>query len=450
MKTVRRVRPRLELLEDRRCPTLMIQLLPGNLVVSGVPTGTLTITETSANVFQVQDGTSNLGSYRDTGNLTLNLTNHQGKAININLNGNTLAGNLLISLGAGDLSEFAAIGTGIYGGTVAGSVTITGGSGAEELVPGFQLIPAAPFVVPHGLIVGGDFTVNGRSNTAAPVGNILDTGGLFPPATAPVVHIGGSLNTSAVSAMAIGPNTVIGKNLNDNPGGDQTMELFLFGWVNQNLSFSAGFSPPGAGFPTTLNLDPASSVGGNLSANLGSGVNSATLGVGSVIGGSATITEQGNGTLDIGSTVNGSLGVNLGDGNSTLTFEAMASVAGDMTVSGGNGNNDLTAFNGTVAGNLRFSFGNGNDSVTIGNAPGGTLFWASGSGADSLTLSPAAAGQAWNVNVRFGSNDDTFTLGGAGGTISGSVDGGGRVLGNVFVQGAGWTIGSPWTLSNFS
>jgi hypothetical protein len=449
MKTVRRIRPRLEVLEDRRCPTLSVRLLPGNLLVSGTPIGNIVITETAANLFQVQDGSVNLGSYLNPGNLMLNLTNHQGKAININLNGHTLAGNLSINWGAGDTSQFAAIGTGIYGGTIAGSVTITGGSGAEELVPGFQVIPSVPFVVPGGLVVGGDFTVNARASTAGTFLNILDTGGLFPPATAPVVRIGGNLNTTAVNAMALGPNTTIGRSLNDNPAGQQSMELFIFGRVNQNVSFGAGFSSPASFFPTVLSLDAAASIGGNLSANLGSGANTLTLSPGSVIGGNTTITEQGDGTLEVGSTMGDSLTINLGDGNSTLMFDAVATVAGDMTVNGGNGNNDLTAFNGTVNGNLRFSFGNGNDSVTIANAPGGTLFWTSGNGADSLTLNPTVAGQTWNVNVRFGSSDDTFTLAGAGGTITGSVDGGGHVLGNVFTQGAGWTIGSPWTLSNF-
>jgi hypothetical protein len=451
MKPRSHLRPRLEQLEDRFCPSLTVQLLPGNLYVSGTPTGNVVITEVNANVFQVQDGTSNLGSYQDGGNLYLLLTNHQGKSVNINLNGHTLGGNLFINEGTGDTNSFAAFGTGIYGGRVGGSVTVVGGSGEEELVPGFQVIPAAPFIVPFGLTVGGDFNYNARANTGAFKLNILDTGGLFPPATAPVVNIGGNLNTTAVDAIALGPNTTIEKNLNDSPAGEQAMELFIFGHVNQNVSFSAGFSPPGAGFPTTLFLDSAGSIGGNLSANLGSGDNSVTLNPGSVVGGSANLSEQGNGTLEFDGAVNGSFTLNLGDGNSTVAFTGTATVGGNMSVTGGSGNNDLatTPFAGSVAGNLTFNFGNGADSVTIANAPGGTLAWTSGNGADSLTLAPTTAGQNWNVNVRFGNSDDTFTLTGAGGFITGSADGGGRILGNVIIQDPTWTIGSPWTLSNF-
>jgi hypothetical protein len=450
MKTPRRNRPRVEQLEDRFCPSLTVRLLPGNLIVSGTPTGNIVVTETAPDVFQIMDGTANLGSYRDAGNLALNLTNHQGKSININLNGNTLRGNLSINFGAGDTSSFAPIGTGIFGGTIAGSVTLMGGVGEEEVVPGFELIPAVPFVVPHGLNVGGDFTFIGKANTGEFNLNILDTGGLFPPSTAPVVRIGGNLNTSAVDAIAIGPNTTIGRSLTDNPAGEQAMELFVFGRVNQNLSFSAGFSPPGAGFPTTLFLDTLASVGGNVSANLGSGVNSATLSAGSVVGGSVNLTEQGNGApLEIDGAVNGSLTINLGDGDSTVSFTGTAAVSGDMRVNGGNGNNDLTTFSGTVAGNLTFTLGNGNDSATISNAPGGVLSWTSGNGSDSLTLNPSTAGQAWNINVHFGNSDDTFTLGGAGGNLTGTVDGGGRVLANVFVQGPNWVLLPPFQETNF-
>jgi hypothetical protein len=54
------------------------------------------------------------------------------------------------------------------------------------------------------------------------------------------------------------------------------------------------------------------------------------------------------------------------------------------------------------------------------------------------------------VSVRFGSGDDTFTLGGTGTgeVLTGQVDGGGRLVGNGFNQGMGWVL-QEFTLSNF-
>src|SRR5207245_8133889 len=126
----------------------------------------------------------------------------------------------------------------------------------------------------------------------------------------------------------------------------------------------------------------------------------------------------------------------------------------------GNGNNDYTAFNGTVGGSLRFNFGNGDNTVTIDHAPAGVLYWTSGNGNDSVMLGGAtnAPGETWNVNMRFGTGSDTLTLAGNGTVanpekMTGFIDMGGPPAGNSFDPtnslGAGtWVIVSPFTLQN--
>src|SRR5262249_1697217 len=101
-----------------------------------------------------------------------------------------------------------------------------------------------------------------------------------------------------------------------------------------------------------------------------------------------------------------------------------------------------------------FNLGNGNNTATASVVPGGLLRWTSGNGTNSLTLGGAAtpANSAWNVGIRFGNADDTLTLSAAAPatqSLTGSADGGGRILGNVFSQGASWTLTTPFILTNF-
>jgi hypothetical protein len=90
-------------------------------------------------------------------------------------------------------------------------------------------------------------------------------------------------------------------------------------------------------------------------------------------------------------------------------------------------------------------------SHAVTNAPGGLLSWTSGNGSDSLTFAPTTDNQTWNVQIQFGNGDDTFTLGGTGlnESVTGRVDGGGRLTANVFNPGANWTLTPTFTLSNF-
>jgi hypothetical protein len=265
------------------------------------------------------------------------------------------------------------------------------------------------------------------------------------------------VSTVQIDNVAVGqPNlalTTVGGNVTVNDSGSgAALTVNVFGNVGKSVSVT------GTAFEDAFVLQQASAgVGGNILGNLyvdlGSGGtlgDSFLLDTGTTVGGNATLSTRGAPTVTppggfvINGTVNGSLTANLGEGNDSLAFNTAASVLGNLSVTGGNGNDVVTAA-GAVAGNLSFSFGNGNDSATVSSAPGGLLRWTSGNGNDSLTLAPTAA-SAFNVNVLFGSGNDSFTLAGTASTISGVVDGGGGT--NVFTQD-GWTIVPPFTLLNF-
>jgi hypothetical protein len=449
-----------------------VRSIPGNLVISGAPIGGtagngLFIQGTAAhtNNFTVMDGTHFLGTYKVGGGIILNLTGHQGERINIDLNGNTIGGNLLINLGNGDRSANVKNGLGVYNsagataGQIGGSLIVRGGSGAETFLPGFMVTNSnAP--TPLGLKVGGDLTFNAKPGfTTAGVGDVMDTG--VSLATPPTVIVGGNVNTTAVDSVGLSNSTTVGKSVTIQAAGERPLSVQVFAIINQNLtitgSFGAGLSPamlPGAtgdvlevgGFAGATAV-----VGGTTQITGGPGSDFILIDVGTLLGGNTTVsTGAGNDSVTLDGTFLGNLSVNLGSGDDSLAFDAGASVAGSMNVTLGNGNNKVGSFGGgatggTVGGGWSFNLGNGNDSVTLGNAPGGLLFWTSGNGNSALTLAPTAASN-WNVNLTFGSGNDSLTLAGTASLITGRADGGAGT--NVFTQD-GWTIVPPWTLANF-
>jgi hypothetical protein len=411
-------------LERRDCPSLTVTLFGGSLV-RGTPAGELTVSEPGPGRLTVSDNGQPLGAYAVTGDLLLSLNSHP-KSVTVDLGGNTFAGNVLLNLGNGGPAPFAAV---VQHGTLGGNVTFLGGSNVEIEVLGGPSVPLA---------VRGTVQAVGKLSPVglASLGNNLIIN--------PGCSVGGDVTTTQIDNVLVGqgfpPLTTIGGNLTiKDTGPGAALLVNDFGSVGKNVSVTG--TSPLDGFI----LAPAGpGVGGTVLGNLFLDVGAATLEAGTMVGGSATLSTHGPAptlgppaSFIVDGTVNGSLTVNLGAAN-TLAFGATASV-------GGNGNDSVTVA-GPVGGGLSFHFGSGNDTVAVSSAPGGPLRWAGGNGNDSLTLAPAAAGTGWNVNVLFGSGDDSFTLAGAGGFISGSVDGGGT---NVFTQGAGWAIVPPWTLQNF-
>src|SRR5262249_49717498 len=167
MKRVRRARLALEQLEHRYCPTLTITLTSGYLTVSGVPTGTLTIQETGTHIFQVLDGTANLGSY-SAANINVNLASRPSD-LNVQLNASGLGGNLFLGLGNGDTVGPPST-IHVSGGRIGGTLTITKGNGHETYDLGINSVGA-----PDPLSVGGNVSVAAKTSAGIGGGQPRDT-----------------------------------------------------------------------------------------------------------------------------------------------------------------------------------------------------------------------------------------------------------------------------------
>jgi hypothetical protein len=487
MKPIRRPRICVEPLEARDCPAFSISLSGGNLFITGLPTpnsatGVL-VKQTANNTFNVSNNAVNLGTYVAS-NVTLNLFNHTGSPVNFDLGGFTASGNISINLGNGDPSGTASVGTGVSNGTLAGNLSIRGGHGTEYVLLGYKTAGLIP--QPNPLNIRGNVTMQAAVNPTNPNPDVFDTG--VVPGTPPLtkaINIGGSVTTTAVNGIGINSLVTIGGNLNVNGGGDILNivaggffagGLFDFGKVLGNVTVVGSQSSSSDQVFLTQGAGQSATVGGNVSINLGNGSNQVWLG--GTIGGSIAITS-GNGTPNAAAgqlgtvvtgvdpaafQVNNSLNVNLGNGNNTF-FDAKTKgagisantfVNGDLNLRAGNGANSLGTIASTEFGNLNVNLGNGaNTPVRLTGAVFGNVNWTSGNGPNNLTIpAPAAGSTTYNANVLFGNADDTFTLGGDGGagatvTLTGSVNGGGHLAGNVFNQLLGGILGGNFTLSNF-
>jgi hypothetical protein len=455
-------RPWLEQLEDRTCPALTLKLLPGTLYITGAPRGTLTIQETGANAFQVQDGVTPIATFTNISNITIQQPNRPAD-LNIALNATGLSGNLLMDLGFGDTNGPPST-IHISGGTIRGSVTLLKGSGDETYDLGFNSVGAT-----DPLTVRGNVNVVARTSGGTGGGAPRDT--LFLQTGSAIL---GSLTTTNVDSMLLAPGTSLGRNLTVNNVLEHTTpDAFLLGTIGRDVSvngpvtglfFALGFGAPGSGV-----------VGGSLSVNSLGGSNFVTLNPNSVVSGNARInTGFGTDFISLQGEVDSNVFVSTGEGDDFVNFDPAAVVAGSMRINGGNGNNtvvssglvngdlsfyfgngnDTITVDGQVSGNLLFNMGNGDNTVNVTQAPGHTLYWISGNGNNSLTLGSAATppNSLWNVYVRFGNGDDTFTLDGTAPptqTLNGFVDGGGQITADVFNQGASWVLAPTLVVTNF-
>ncbi len=467
-----KVRPYLEALEDRFCPSLTVRYLGGNLFLSGTPTGTTGLTingvaPASSTAYTVTDGSHTLGTFNVPGSINLNLAQYQ-EPISVDLAGHLLGGNILMSVGLGNTtgaSQPIRIYSSVAGGRVGGSVTVTGGSGNENVNIGQDTTSAdAP------VRIGGSVQFTARNGAAGPSNAVV----LFNGSS-----IGKSLTATGVESVQVGePSQVAGASvgsLNVNGVAD-TAELSVAidgtSTVLGNVSILGTSQFTGLG--DLVSVQGSATIGGSFNANLGDNVNLWTLGgtfngpVTVIGGGGAEVVTPLNtiilnesilGTGTSG-TFNSSFTAITGSGSTEFLFPSTATGAattavinGNLTLNFGNGNNDLGGgayggvFAGIVNGNINITLGSGNDTATIQTAPTGLLNWHSGNGNDSMALSPAAAGMLWNVNLHFGNGNDTLNLTAPGGTIIGTADGGGGT--NTFIQDPSWTIASPWSSSNF-
>jgi hypothetical protein len=435
----------LEPLEDRWVPAT-VRFVAGSLYVSNPlitgGTASLTLTQTANNTWQVKDGNAVLGTYAGVGNLSVTGSNAADK-ITVDLQTFTSGGNLLINSGNGNDT----VALKAAGGSLRGSVTMLTGYGNDSVsmnntgtgitIGGAVQISdlAGNDTVSFGNAAGvskflGNVTLTGMNAIRLAFGQADVFGGNFTASLGnDAVPL--DLETNKVPTSV----TIDGSLLISGGAGDDSVfysSMSVNGDVNINLgesqTASGNFVSEFAGFPLLQ-------VGGNYTYTGGSGVDEVVLS-GATIGGNASLNlgSGGDDTVDV----------------STASSGIQPIIGGNLTMTGGNGNIYFDGFSAegitaAVGGNLSVTVGSGNDTATLLGPVGGTTSWHSGNGNDSLTV---AGAQTYNLNVAFGNGDDTFTLNNAAAVVTGSVNGGGRITGNVFNDLAG-TLGSPFTLSNF-
>ncbi len=482
MKKQCRLSLSLEALEDRACPSLTVSLTSSYLRISGTPTSTtdpLSITQVGGannNLFQVKDGTHNLGTYRVSGSLYVNLTSRPND-VDVVLNGGFVPGNVQMQLGNGyvgsdpfDAAVNVASDTtgGTAGGTIRGSLIITGGNGQEFLdVGGYQDELAATPVprTPAPITIRGNLTASTKAGAAGFLGDQLQLGA--------GTRVGGNVQATQVDSVTVGEPgnpaaaTVGGALWDTNTGSSPGTSLDIFGTVSGSVTMNTSAAVSN-GNEFTLESSTGS-IGKILSVSLGStgsGANFFSLGAGTTVGGSATLTNNGAtssplaGMFDIEGQINSSLTLNLGSGDNSVTSDTGAAT-GDLAINGGDGNDSIggfsvPGFSASVGGNLTVHLGSGSNVADVATAPTGTFNWTSGNGPSSLTLDPdnafggPAPTQSWNVNFHFGNDDDSLTLADATSpqTISGLIDLGGRTTGNSFSQGVNWFPTATFEVEN--
>ncbi|MFO0877985.1 MAG: hypothetical protein U0840_11580 [Gemmataceae bacterium] len=432
MKRAARAPLRLESLEKRECPAVVVKVYPTLVQVRGIPNGDLEVTGTGTPYqFTIKDNGSTLGTFTLGGSLLIQTPSRPG-SISIDLNSTTIGGNVILDLGNGgpgtddEVEIFDADATtGLGTGTIRGNLTIINGSGQENVYVGANF--TAPSTVDsRPVTVRGNVTAAGRTNR-----NLLDTFVLGEDS-----NVRGNISTSQYEDVTIGfqdvsllaEQTVIGGNINITlSGASQGLTANFYGVAGRNITVNGATSTPGF---NTFNIAPGdpgidSLIRGNVTATLGPAItaNAFVIQAGA---GTETTVIQGNVRLSspsstIGSladfvvldgTVRQSVWVNMGAGDNDLTFSGQ--IDGSLYYTGGNGENNFgtggtNVFDGILAQNLYIRVGNGDNNISVQTAVGNTFTIRAGSGQNAVDILPTAA-TIYTVDFIFGNGDNTVTL----------------------------------------
>lgn len=407
MLRVRRAQPHLEALEGRYAPAT-IRLIGGNLFISN-NTGNLTVTATANNTFTVQDGLKTVTGLKAGSGIFITSSNRKIETVTFDVADKLFTGNLLINSRNGNDTVNL---IGAAGGAINGNVTLLTGLGDDTV---------------HDPLAGS-LTIRGSLTISDPAG--VDALDMFNSVNGSD-RLGGNLTVVGYNAITIGGGAdTIGGSVNlltRNDGNTVTVVL------GDGLAVGKNVTVLGGGENDSFNLG-AVDISGDLAVNFGGGAQNdfdlATSAGGATVAGNTFLSSiSGNGTLTNNSgpfTTAGNFRVQFGDGDYLLMLGAggLVNVGGDFSLTAGNGDIASGFLLGNVAGNINIAFGNGDNDFQVFNAPGGTVNWVSGNGRNRLTLGTGlGSGGSFNVNVRFGSDDDELVLDtGATDTLTGFID----------------------------
>ncbi len=360
-------RPQLQALEAREVPALNVLYTGASLTLTGTPAATgsqfLSVQNTGGDDYQVTDAGVDLGTYRITRDITVKLSSIDCN-VGVNLNGDTLPGNLLIDVGAGDRDPLTratvSLVTDVGSARVSGDVTFKGGSGQER----FLLLTVDEFETP--MDIGGNVRVIGNTVTTP----IEDT---FELRAGVTVH--GDVRSDRITYTTIS------------------------GTVDGNVIATATGSPGGMGFAVTR----TGVVHGDVIAS-----------------GGATAVAETDGTTyfsyaDLGGTIDGDAILRLTSGRASIRTAPGGKIGGHLHYTAADGvDTDFSLASDTaIGGNLRYTAGNcGSNSVQLyGRVEGYAALHLGGPATVSSSL------------AHYGSVGKSFTVTGGGQWVSVQVVG---------------------------
>ena len=437
MRSMRSI-PRLERLEVRDCPAVTVSLVAGNLFVRGVPNGDLTLTATANNQLKVEDGAKLLGTFNVPGSLSVQLSSRPG-AVNLDLAGKTLQGNVLFDLGNGytgtgvdpedrSVNIFDSTATTALGaGTIRGNVNVLKGDGNELIGVGFIHSTVA---VDLPVTVRGNLTVVGRASLPF-LENFQLGEGSDVLGSANVTHydnvtFGSQLQTITTTTRVRGDVSVttasVGGGLAMNMYGNFLRNVTVNGSASSSSFNSFSLIPPTNGADTQINGNLSVTFRSALAGNLFS-VQSGLNSVSRVLG-TTTFTSINASVPDDDAFLNGEFArnvtVNLGDGDNFFVVDPDAIFNASLTYSATNGDN-LIGIGGLILARLNLNLGNGDNDITVNAQVDNQVVLNAGNGNNAVTLNSPT--DVYSLNLLFGNGDNTVDLDGSD-TIDGRIIGG--------------------------
>ncbi len=419
-------RLQVEGLECRITPAVSVRFFAGNLVIrSDNLSNDLSVLENVAGKFTVVNNTKTVGTFSNVNNLFILMGNGND---NVTLKIQTvLPGNLHVNLGNG-YDKFSTIPS-TPGARIGGNTLINSGLTSVRPTTVDPLDQYDEIVRLYNLRFGGNVTLIGSPGSGT---GIADNENSKFMGTTTVINFS-TVTLGDVDNAALGTtmNNLIVNNIRKNT--DNRMQpagpgnaLYLFGGsaVNGNLTYYGGSGSDSVFLPSGPSNGAGVSIGGNVVASLGDGINTLQLGnvdFGATVSGNVYFTggvDADRLIFDSGSVVAGNLYVSLGEGNNQLFGDSIglgqsfakfnpfgdATVFGDMTIILGNGDNFIGTYgldpsSLTVAGNVTFIVGNGNnvggDATGVPGAieffntavsVGGTATYQAGTGSNSFNI----------------------------------------------------------------
>jgi hypothetical protein len=388
----RKFQPRLEALENRWAPALLIQLDgSGNLTgIFGVPDGVVDLVFTADDEVNVVEDGNDLGTYAVSGNVNVFLGNNiltdADSVVNVDFatNAATMSGSLRIQAGnAINGYDVNVTGDGALGTVeIAGNLTVVTGNGAENINV-------------TDMEVGGNTSIDVNVEfSPAPVGCSV----VFDNSTVE----GNTYVADAIDVQSIG----------------STFE--------GNFTYVQSF-----GQDSIVAMDAASTIEGSGSFTYGAG----------------------DDCLELAATVLGNVFARMGSGQNdwNLTLGAPANILGSLTYVGGSGIDDLF-LDGFVGGNVTFTGKGGVDAVEFGSEValtvlGSNITLVMGNGDDTFTNVDLTAPGA-RLTFLGGNGDDTVDWSASIPAVASAyLDGG---FGTNTCDLTGGVIAFPFTKRNFA